>query len=930
MYYKSDVAGGMPTNHHHGHAHANNKDKGYVISTHSVISTSPPQSKSPTSQDALAQGGRQTIYGGPNNDSRITEGGTSPALNQYLSPNFRTSLVGASNNSSTVSSSTTQGLVGNVSAMNLPKTSHSLGSATSTPSRLSTLLQSTSSRSSASSTYPSHTLPINSPSSGNNSSQQNRVSSEESSATSINKSEGSPSNEATQKHLLLKQLLNPRIPPSTSGSSALAAAAAAQAAAAAAASTASIKGDALSPGTSKTEKSPSPPTENSRILQLLSQNSETPNQQKLSLRLSDQSHGYGLPNVGRQPQNNPSSTRSLLQALPSSTVSISSGPYSSTISTMPSDVQGSVSSIETVGGRQSLKRAASDPLGGVIGAKQQSTQQQTPLSAVCSENPSLASLLSKPPAQASRTVPPPVPTKWHQEPKEKLPSYLIKKHEKQPEIMRKFLPPHPAERTSTSRSKGGNPSPGGSEPTLLQKLTSSSSQMSENQTKKSILTAGTSDGIGKGNNFFSASPSNANSFINTSSNSNGSSNIPTSLAAKAPSRRLSTSKLTLDTLNNSQTSNSQALPGVMNTQSSVSSEPSDDDPMLDAILNDVIEIQEKSPPLTIGANRVQIGHKRSTRMPGTRNQNSISPEAIASPASAAILAEHSQISDIEKYLASAENTPPRENSPLQNVSLISGSSNPALSNQQVHNNSQITAVKSQPPPPPSSSSSAALSSPSLTSILSAPPIAAISVPMRNIIGGSRPLLPTTTAISGASQTTPKGIVSTTIGAAVSNSQQLSSSSDQTTLLAPRINDLMSVPPNVSLSDCPDLNSLIHLQNAEQENQRRRRMSSGGVPNATGLNGPNSGVGQSGSNVNPGRQSWPGNRTTTNFLQLPQSSPQGVPVMQGSGASANRIPLSVNSNSVVLQSPPGSIAVTPSTIGNRIQPGNVIKIYIIYQ
>ena len=141
---------------------------------------------------------------------------------------------------------------------------------------------------------------------------------------------------------------------------------------------------------------------------------------------------------------------------------------------------------------------------------------------------------------------------------------------------------------------------------------------------------------------------------------------------------------------------------------------------------------------------------------------------------------------------------------------------------------------------------------------------------------------------------------------------------------------MSVPPNVSLSDCPDLNSLIHLQNAEQENQRRRRMSSGGVPNATGPNGTNSGIAPSSSNVNPGRQSWPGNRTTTNFLQLPQSSPQGVPVMQGSGASANRIPLSVSSNSVVLQSPPGAIAVTPSSIGNRIQPGKVIKTYIVYQ
>jgi hypothetical protein len=36
------------------------------------------------------------------------------------------------------------------------------------------------------------------------------------------------------------------------------------------------------------------------------------------------------------------------------------------------------------------------------------------------------------------SVPPPVPTKWHQEPKEKLPK----------DTMRKFLPPHPAERAS--------------------------------------------------------------------------------------------------------------------------------------------------------------------------------------------------------------------------------------------------------------------------------------------------------------------------------------------------------------------------------------------------------------------------------------------------------------------------------------------------
>ena len=58
---------------------------------------------------------------------------------------------------------------------------------------------------------------------------------------------------------------------------------------------------------------------------------------------------------------------------------------------------------------------------------------------VCSENPSLTKLLEKPP-HLSITVPPPVPTKWHQEPREKLPK----------DIMRKFLPPHPAERAAAA------------------------------------------------------------------------------------------------------------------------------------------------------------------------------------------------------------------------------------------------------------------------------------------------------------------------------------------------------------------------------------------------------------------------------------------------------------------------------------------------
>ena len=80
----------------------------------------------------------------------------------------------------------------------------------------------------------------------------------------------------------------------------------------------------------------------------------------------------------------------------------------------------------------SLKRPASEPLDKVAPSAKS-------LSVVCSENPSLTELLEKPP-HSSITVPPPVPTKWHQEPREKLPK----------DIMRKFLPPHPAERAAAA------------------------------------------------------------------------------------------------------------------------------------------------------------------------------------------------------------------------------------------------------------------------------------------------------------------------------------------------------------------------------------------------------------------------------------------------------------------------------------------------
>ena len=61
-------------------------------------------------------------------------------------------------------------------------------------------------------------------------------------------------------------------------------------------------------------------------------------------------------------------------------------------------------------------------------------------SAVLSENVKLADLLSKPSNPSLGTVPPPVPTYWHQEPKESLPK----------DEMRKFLPPHPADRAKAA------------------------------------------------------------------------------------------------------------------------------------------------------------------------------------------------------------------------------------------------------------------------------------------------------------------------------------------------------------------------------------------------------------------------------------------------------------------------------------------------
>ena len=88
--------------------------------------------------------------------------------------------------------------------------------------------------------------------------------------------------------------------------------------------------------------------------------------------------------------------------------------------------------LDSSSNKSSLKRHASGPL------EDPPSGYKVP-GVVCSENPSLTKLLEKPP-HLSITVPPPVPTKWHQEPREKLPK----------DIMRKFLPPHPAERAAAA------------------------------------------------------------------------------------------------------------------------------------------------------------------------------------------------------------------------------------------------------------------------------------------------------------------------------------------------------------------------------------------------------------------------------------------------------------------------------------------------
>ncbi len=95
----------------------------------------------------------------------------------------------------------------------------------------------------------------------------------------------------------------------------------------------------------------------------------------------------------------------------------------------------------------SLKRSASasnpkdvEPAAKLLASAKASSSSDP----VIKENPKLTKLLEEQ-THIAVSVPPPVPTKWHQEPRETLP--------KGEDNLKKFLPPHPAERAAASAPK---------------------------------------------------------------------------------------------------------------------------------------------------------------------------------------------------------------------------------------------------------------------------------------------------------------------------------------------------------------------------------------------------------------------------------------------------------------------------------------------
>ena len=177
-------------------------------------------------------------------------------------------------------------------------------------------------------------------------------------------------------------------------------------------------------------------------------------------------------------------------------------------------------------------------------------------------------------------------------------------------------------------------------------------------------------------------------------------------------------------------------------------------------------------------------------------------------------ADERRISDIERFLASSERSlfqQQQQRVPQQQQQQ------PQLQPQQQQSPLVQQILQEKRP----KISSLAASAPSLTSILSAPPLATPS---------GRPLPPSTASTSGSS------------GSSSSSLQKNGSSggggvgAGNPVNLVPRMNELLQqVPPNVSIPDTPDLDSLILLQ------ERRRRISSGGGQNTVKIGQPQASV-----------------------------------------------------------------------------------------
>ena len=317
--------------------------------------------------------------------------------------------------------------------------------------------------------------------------------------------------DSQQKNLLLKELLNVNFSRKEEESRGLGLAAASSDM-----SVGSSSNNSISRPNSRTGPPPSPPSSsNSRILQLLNKRNDS------------------VPRA--------TSTRPGVLSPISSSSSVNSAPSPNNNNPPPSTGPGSnhatspaLSSALQIG----VKRPASSLLASSSPSSSISTSslsaainpEQTPktTSTVCKQNPSLTNLLSKPPHN-STAVPPPVPTKWHQEPREKLP--------RTEEGLKQFFPPHPAERSASLSTSSSSSSPTtNTNPVHLQPRASSAGPSPNN-------TSSSSSGIASSSN----------------SCSNGAGNVTSDGDLNSA----------IETLNS--------------------------DPVLSEILDGVIEIQEKSP-----------------------------------------------------------------------------------------------------------------------------------------------------------------------------------------------------------------------------------------------------------------------------------------------------------------------------------------------